>query len=169
MDRTRRITTAALMAAVAVVLLYLAQIAPTMRLSLIAIAGIAGALVVAEYGPVWGLMSFAAAGLLSLLLSPMSAWVYVVFFGWYPAAKCLIERLNQQIPEWILKLAAFLAAFLVLWFFLPQVLAEIMPKLAGLFWVLLLAGGGAFVLFDIALSGILSYYIRVLLPKIRRK
>lgn len=90
MDRTRRITTAALMAAVAVVLLYLAQIAPTMRLSLIAIAGIAGALVVAEYGPVWGLMSFAAAGLLSLLLSPMSAWVYVVFFGWYPAAKCLI-------------------------------------------------------------------------------
>lgn len=168
MERTRKITTAALMAAVAAVLLYLAQLAPTMRLALIALAGVAAALCTVQYGPLWGLLSFAATALLSLLTAPVPGWMYLVFFGWYPVAKSPIERLGSRWKEWLLKLAAFNAAFFVLWFLLPAVLAEVAPKLAGLFWVLFLGGNAAFVLYDIALSGALRYYIQALLPKIRK-
>ncbi len=157
------------MAALAIVLLYLAQLVPTMRLSLIALAGIAGALVTAEFGPVWGFLSFLAAAILAMLLSPVPGWLYLVFFGWYPTVKCWIERIPRGILRWITKLAAFNAAFLILWFFLPFVLTETVPKLAGLFWVLFLGGNIAFVLYDVALSGLLNYYIHTLLPKIRKR
>ncbi len=43
------------MTAVAVALIYLAQLVPTMKLSLIAVAGVAAAFIVAESGPVYGL------------------------------------------------------------------------------------------------------------------
>ena len=155
------------MAAVAAVLLYLAQVMPTVRLSLIAAAGIAGAVVTAQYGPVWGIMSFAAAALISLFTAPVSDWMYIAFFGWYPAVKSWIERLDRRF-EWPLKLAAFNAAFFVLWFLLPAVLAEMLPKLAGLFWVLFLGGNAAFVVYDFALSGLLRVLIQNLLPKIRK-
>lgn len=167
--KTKQITAAALMTAVAVALICLAQVVPTMKLSLTAVAGIAAALLVAEYGPVSGLLCYAASSVLSMLLAPASGWMYVVFFGWYPVVKCLIERINRQRIEWPLKLAAFNAAFFVLWFFLPAVLADLIPKLAGVFWPLFLCANAAFVLFDIGLSQLLNYYIRVILPKIRKK
>lgn len=167
--QTRKITAAALMTAVAVALIYFAQLVPTMKLSLIAVAGVAAAFIVAESGPVYGLLCYAASAILSMILAPASGWMYVVFFGWYPTVKCLIERLDRQAVEWPLKLAAFNAAFFVLWFLLPAVIADVMPKLADMFWVLFLCANAAFVLFDIGLSKLLSYYIRVILPKIRKK
>lgn len=157
------------MTAVAVVLVYLAQIVPTMKLSLVAMAGVAAAFIVAESGPLYGLLCYAASAILSMILAPSSGWMYVVFFGWYPAVKCLIERIDRQMIEWPLKLIAFNAAFSLLWFLLPAVLADVIPGLANMFWLLFLCANAAFVLFDIGLSKLLSYYIRVILPKIRKK
>lgn len=157
------------MTAVTVVLVYLAQIVPTMKLSLVAIAGVAAALIVAEHGPVYGMLCYAASSVLVMLLSPASGWLYVAFFGWYPTVKCLVERINRLTIEWICKLAAFNAAFLLLWFLLPAIFAEIVPKLANVFGILFLAGNVAFVVFDIGLSRLLTYYIRVILPKIQKK
>lgn len=157
------------MTAVAVALIYLAQVVPTMKLSLVAVAGVAAAFIVAESGPVYGLLCYAASAILSMILAPAAGWMYVIFFGWYPAAKCFIERIDRQIIEWPLKLAAFNAAFFILWFLLPAVLAEVMPKLANMFWALFLCANAAFILFDIGLSKLLSYYIRIILPKIRKR
>ena len=69
------------MTAVAVVLVYLAQIFPTMKLSLVAMAGVAAAFIVAESGPLYGLLCYAASAILSMILAPSSGWMYVVFFG----------------------------------------------------------------------------------------
>lgn len=157
------------MAALSIVFLILAAVVPTMRLSLIALSGIAAALLTAEFGPGTGLMCFVAVGILSMLFIPASGWVYVVFFGWYSVLKCVIERLKSRRLSWILKFLAFNAAFMVLWFLLPAVLTELLPKFSAHFWLLLLAGNAAFLLYDIALSGLLDYYIGVLLPKIRKK
>lgn len=157
------------MTAVAVVLVYLAQVVPTMKLSFVAVAGVAAAFIVAESGPVYGLLCYAASAILSVILAPASGWLYIVFFGWYPSVKCLIERLDRQVFEWPLKLAVFNIAFFILWVLLPTVLADVVPKLADMFLVLLLCANAAFVLFDIGLSKLLSYYIRVILPKIRKK
>jgi hypothetical protein len=166
---TRKLATAAMMAAVSVVMIYIAGVVPTMKLSLVAIAGVAAALTVAQSGPVYGLMTYGASAILALLLAPASAWMYVVFFGWYPAVKCWVERIDRRWVEWVLKFAAFNAAFFCLWFLLPAVLADVIPKIAQMFWPLFLGANAAFAVYDVGLSGILSYFITKILPKIRKR
>ena len=164
----KQLSAAAMMTAVSVVLLYLAQAAPTMKLSLTALSGVAAALLIARHGPVSGMLCYGASSILGLLLSPGSAWLYVVFFGWYPTVKCLVERTRSRVLEWILKLISFNAAFFLLWFLLPEVFADLLPEISGLFWILWPAGNIVFILFDLGLSQLLGYYIRTILSKIRK-
>jgi len=164
----KQLSAAAMMTAVSVVLLYLAQVAPTMKLSLTALSGVAAALLIARHGPMSGILCYGASSVLGLFLTPGSAWLYVVFFGWYPTVKCLVERLGRRAAEWTLKLLSFNAAFFLLWFLLPGVFAELLPEMTGLFWLLWPAGNIVFVLFDLGLSQLLGFYIRTILSKIKK-
>ena len=170
------IARSAVLVALALVFLFLTQAAPTMDLALIAAASICIALVVAEFGPAAGFLSYAAASVLSFLMFPGATLLFILFFGWYPILKCLLERIDRKTVEWIIKLLILNALYLVIWFLfnflftaMYDSLGEIVASSVFIFVMSAILVNTAFILYDVGLSRVLSYYIRVIMPKIRKK
>lgn len=168
MSKTRKLTAAALITAVSVVFVYFASISPTSKLALIGCAGIAVSLIVAESGPIYGLAVCVVTSIITILTVPAAGVIYAVLFGWYPSVKSIIEKLNKRVHEWCLKILVYSGAFAVLYLLFPKILSDTVPKFAPYIFILYFIGCAAFVLYDICLSMVISYYLRVIYPKIRK-
>ena len=164
--KTYRLALGSILTALCVVCMYFTQLLPTMRLALAALACLLMAVLVSETGPYYALIAYAAAGVLSVLLAPTLGWLFVGFFGWYPSAKCLIERLRSGAAQWSIKLACFLASAAALYFLVSGLVGTLFPRFAGMPLLLLAAGAVGFVLFDLALGKFIIWYIAFLRPKI---
>jgi hypothetical protein len=169
-NSTKRIAYSAMLSAVSVLLLYISSVAPTMRLGLVAMAGVLPAVIVIRFGVPTAFASYAAVSILALILLPdkLTAVLYIVLFGHYPMFKNLIERLRRMWLEWLLKLALFnvLAALLFLLnaLFLQLPLTGNIPGLnlpVGVIYIgLAAAGNAAFVVYDIGFSGLIAIIIK---------
>ncbi len=164
--KTFRLALGAIVLALCVVCMYLTQLLPTMRLALAALACLFMTVLAAETGPYYALIAYGAGSVLSLMLVPTLGWLFVGFFGWYPSAKALIERLHAKALQWAIKLACFLASFAALYFLVSGLAGLLFPRFAGLPLLLLAAGTAGFVLFDLVLSKFILWYIAFLRPKI---
>jgi len=87
------------------------------------------------------------------------ALVYILLFGHYPITKSLAERTGKPFLEWLIKLAVFNAALTAA----VLIFSALIYDLAGrelLLPVLYLVGNAAFVLYDMAFSGIVDMYLK---------
>jgi hypothetical protein len=158
--KTRSITISALLTALAVAFLYIAAVIPTGQLGVVAAASLFTAAAVIESGPVSAVFVFVASGALGAVVSPNKPLIllYALFPGYYPIVKCFAERLKRKAAVWLVKLAAFNAAFAVARLALGGLLlasVHIGHKTAVIF----LAGNAVFVLFDIGLTRLIGLYI----------
>ena len=160
----RALTRSAVLAALAAVLLYLGAVLPSGRLALTAVAGLAALSVMLDFGGKWALGVYAVSALLGLLLSPAKgcAILYAAFLGWYPALKCLIERVRPRAAQWAIKFALFNAAVLALYFLARAVLAEALSALSESLpvWLLWLGANAVFLAYDFGLTGLTRFYVR---------
>ncbi|MDL2273674.1 hypothetical protein LJC34_03905 [Oscillospiraceae bacterium OttesenSCG-928-G22] len=153
----KRIAALALLAAVSFVLVFLSAIAPTLRLALLAAAGLPAAAAVLLYRTRDGFLVYAVSGLLALLFLPFKATaiLFALFFGCYPVLKSLIERRRSLPIEWLLKLLFFNAILTILVLFFGALLTEVLTE-GVLLPILYLAGNAVFAVYDIGLTGLLS-------------
>lgn len=132
-----------------------------------ALAGLAGVMllpVALECGKSWAFGAYGVVSLLSFLLVPdmESKLLFVLFFGYYPILKLLLDRLKKGF-SWLLKLAVFNAAMvgsyalLLFVFGLEADAFELFGIQIPL--VFLLLGNGVFWLYDRVLSGFVVMYI----------
>ncbi|MDL2287794.1 hypothetical protein LJC32_00240 [Oscillospiraceae bacterium OttesenSCG-928-F05] len=174
--QTRQAATVAVLVAVAVALIAISSVLPTVRLAFSAVAGVCVAVAVMFFGLRAGALTYAAAGILSLMIAPAkgTAVFFIVFFGLYALLKSLIERLKKLWLEWVLKLAAFNGILALAVFFSEALLisdmlptAEALPFawLLPLLWVL---ANGVFVIYDIGLSQLLARLYRLLAPIVEK-
>ena len=156
-----RVALTAVLAAFSLLFLWGADVAPTGRLGLVAVAGLfpAGAVVSAGLGA--GALCYAGSGLLALLLlaDKGNGLLYLIFFGLYPLVKHLIERLHAFILEWICKLAFFNAIFVLCWLVLREFLLASLPPFLDQLWMICLAGNVVFVLYDYGFSKVIGFYV----------
>ena len=159
--RASRVALVGMVTALSLAFLYLSAISPTVRLGLVAVAGVfpAGAVISAGLGA--GFFCYAATGILGLLLLPGkgSAVLYLLFLGLWPMLKSLFERLSSRILEWVCKLAAFNAILAVLRFALGELLLPFLPPLLGQDWLLFFGGSVAFVIYDVGFSKLIALYV----------
>lgn len=163
--KTRRLTVCAFLCAMVVILLYLGSLIEVLDLSLCMIASLCCVFAMIEMGGGYPWMVFAVSGVLSMLLLPFpktAGLIYVLFMGWYPIVKAYFERLHRALA-WLVKLAVFNVAFLALmWLSVHVFVAEVPEtgiRLGGvLFW---LFGNATFVLYDVALTALITTYVRV--------
>ena len=89
---------------------------------------------------------------------------FASFFGYYPIIKALIERLNKLIIEWIIKILAGSIAFFIMYYFFTELFftAEIKFPFIALFIV----AAVVFVIYDIALSQFLDFYLKRIKPNL---
>ena len=180
--RTKKLTLGAMLAALGAVLLLFGSLFQVIDLSMAAIASFVCVIAVIELGSGWAWMIYGVVGVISVLLRPTSfaPWVYVAFLGYYPIIKEKIERLKKPV-SWALKMISFnvsLIACCVVAFFLimaepPKDIVEFFKMIPDFFNTQLgFAGAGTavaiglytfvnfvFVLYDIALTRLISTYI----------
>ena len=146
--------------ALGVILLYLGSIVEVVDISMAVIASLFCVLAVIEYGKGTPWMVFLVTAVLSLLLLPNKspAVYYAFFFGFYPILKAYFERLDK-VRAWIFKEITFnvcLAVMIVLikLLFMPSVSIPFM-----MYVIAVLLCEGVFVLYDIALTRLITFYM----------
>ncbi len=148
------------LAALSLLLLYLATMMPSGRIGMVAVAGLIPAAGVVSGGLATGFLSYGAAGILAFLLLPDKgcALLYAIFFGLYPMIKSLIERLGKLPLEYILKLAFFNVVLAILLFGFSAFLFPMLPKVLHQTIPVFLAGNVVFLVYDYGFSKLITFY-----------
>ncbi len=168
MSKSGKIALGGLLTALGVVLMFLTGLIPIGTYALPAIAGVLLIVAVIEIGAKWAWMIYAAVAVLSLLFAAdkEAALLYVLFFGYYPVLKSFLERISNKIFAWISKFAVFNVA-VVACFFLAVNFLQLPEESFTVFgiylpWVFLILGNVVFLIYDIALSGLVATYVEKL-------
>ncbi|MDD4414336.1 MAG: hypothetical protein PHR14_07295 [Oscillospiraceae bacterium] len=142
-----------------------------------ALPAIAGAVLipfVVEVGAKSAWMVYGSVALLSLLIAPdiEAKVLFINFFGYYPILKSLLERTSKRWLEWILKLLVFntsiILSFLLLIFVFNLEFEMLVIGGVNLVYIMLAFGNIVFVIYDFALTNVISMYMRVLHPRIKK-
>ena len=159
--RTKCLTVSALLAALGVVLLALGSLLDTLDLSVAALASFFCVYAVIELrgGYPW-MVWVVTSGLAFLLLPQKSPALFYFFLGFYPILKEKIEKL-PRLAAWVVKLAwlhvAGALAFLGFHYLLaPGAALESRVWMLVLFYVAVVF---CFVLYDIALTRLITFYL----------
>ena len=169
-ERTKKVALCAMLSALGVVVLYLGSLIEVIDISMAVIASLFAVVAVIEYGHLAPWAVYAATGILSAVLLPskLPAVMYIVFFGFYPIVKEKIEKIRYRFVGWIVKEIVFNVCLISLmliakWFMLDP---EGMLVFEVIFFGL---ANVTFVLYDIALTRLISVYIFRLIRKFRFK
>lgn len=165
-----RVALGGVLTALSLLLLYLAALAPSGRLGVVALAGLVPAVGVISGGLATGIFCYAACGILGLLLLPDKgcALMYMILLGLYPVLKSLIERLRNLVLELALKLVFFNAVLSVLVFGFSTLLFPFLPQLLQKPLLIYLVGNAVFLVYDFGISKLLTYYAARLRPAARK-
>ena len=156
---TKRLTLCAVLTARGVVVLSLGSLLEVLDLSAAALAGMLVVIVVIEVGGPWPWLVWAATGFISLLLPLKTAAVfYLIFAGYYPILKEKIEKLRSRLLRWAIKLF-FMNAALTLVILVTSYVLTLPDAALDWTWLLYLLGNIAFVLFDIAMTRLITLYL----------
>ena len=167
---TKYLTVSAMLVALGVILLGLGSLINTLDLTVAALASILCVWAVIEMGKTYAWMIWLVTSFLSLLLLPQKTpGCFYLFIGLYPILKEQLERLPRAV-EWVLKIVIFHAMIALCWL----VLRIFVPEEAALeFGWLLLATYAlvlvAFLLYDYALTKLISFYLQKLQKRIGLK
>ena len=168
--RTKYLTVSAMLAALGVILLGLGSLINTLDLTVAALASILCVWAVIEMGKTYAWMIWLVTSFLAILLLPQKTpGCFYLFIGLYPILKERLERLPRAM-EWVLKIVIFHAMIALCWL----VLRIFVPGEAALeFGWLLLATYAlvlvAFLLYDYALTKLISFYLQKLQKRIGLK
>lgn len=152
----------AILGALAVILVYLASMAPTGRWGIVALAGLLPAAAVISVGLRAGFLCWAGASILSLLLAPdkFCALLFTALFGLYPMVKSAAEKPRKRFLEYTVKLLFFNAVFTGLYLtMMGSMLDSLPPVLGDSLWALYPAANIVFVLYDYGFSQLIAVYI----------
>lgn len=159
-----------ILAALSLVLLYLAAIMPSGRMAMVAVAGLVPAAGVVSGGLATGFLCYGAAGILGFLLLPDKgcALLYAILFGLYPMVKSLVERIGKILPEILLKLVFFNAVLSLLLFGFSTLLFPFLPELLRRSIWLYPVGNAVFLIYDFGFSKLITYYAARIRPAARK-
>ncbi len=165
--RTRRLSLGAVLAALSVVILWLGAVIEVLDLTTAAMASLLVVFAVLEVGGAFPWMLWGVTSALSLLILPtkFAALVYLLFAGIYPMMKAIFER-RHYILAWILKFSFFNTALMLL-ILLSTVVLGLPDTDLGFTAAVFLIANAVFVIYDIALSRLILFYLFKLRPRIR--
>jgi len=158
-----QISLGAMFSTLSLIVLYLAAILPSGRISLYFLSSIFVAALLVEDQPVMALISFGVVSGLGVLIVPDLSIVlpYVFLFGHYGIGKYYIEKLRDKVVAFILKMLYFDVGLTAIFFLAYHVLmGELFDALPP--WALVAVAQVVFVVYDFLYSKITLFYVRVI-------
>ena len=175
MRGTKKLTLSAMLVALGVIFLGIGALLEVLDISMAVIASLCVIIAIIEYGKGTPWMVYAAISVLSFLLIPnkLPSIFFTLFFGFYPILKEKLEK-RKPIVRWIFKELIFnvcLAAIMLIYFLLFfQGLSLNVP--ISLPWIIAIAVvlcEGIFILYDIALTRMITFYVIHLRKRLKLK
>ena len=138
-----------------------------------AITGLLTMMLVIELNVKWAFTAYIAASVLIFIFAePESKLMYICLFGYYPIVKALIERIDKPVIEWILKLAVFNVAAILIYAVFAGMFGISLEDFNTLgkygAYIFLAMGNLVFVLYDITVSRLSGTYIYRIHPKVKK-
>lgn len=157
---SKQLTLGAMLSVLTIITLYSSAIFATIEFTILGLASLLMAIAVMETGRKTSLLVYISSSLVGLLFVPNKSIVfgYVLFMGYYPILKHIIEARKTLALEWFLKILTFNATLMLNYLFLIQFIPidlDIPLPLNGAFMLAQVV----FVIYDITLTAIIGYYI----------
>ena len=170
-----RMALSGMLSALIVAVLYFAGISEVASLSVLAVAGVILCVCVYECGMKFAVSAYAATSFLSFIVcaDKVTAGMYVICFGLYSVLKSLAETyIRCRVLEWTVKLLFFNLSLVLMLLGARFLLLDIgiLKDLPG--WAWALGWGvlnGVFLIYDVALTRLMTFYIFRLRQKLFRK
>ena len=163
MRQSSKTAVCAMVAALSVVVMMLTVI-PVLTYTAPAFAGLLLIIIVIEIDKKWAVGVYAAVSALGLLIATdkEAAVMYLVFFGYYPIIKAILESKLPRWAELVIKFLLFNAAMVGCYFILIKVFGMPMDDMNELGkygpLILLAMGNVVFLLYDFALTKLVIVY-----------
>ena len=165
------------MSALALSLMFVMGMIPSFEYISPAISGMFIWVIRRHLGVKYGMVSYLAVGVLSLLLVPNyeATMMYIFLLGYYPIVRDYLQKIKLKVLQWIVKLAVYaipsMGAYMVLvhLFGMEYLLedANDFGKYGSL--VLLGLGAVAFILYDTFIGLLEPFYDKIIVPKIQKR
>jgi hypothetical protein len=152
----------AVFSAFSLVMLYIACVVPSGLWGLVAVAGLGPLAVVASIGVREGLLCWAGSSILAFLLLPdkFCAMLFVLLFGVYPIVKSVAEKTRSVWKSVLIKLGFFNLSVSVLFLTMGALMTAALPDIAeGKLWLIYLGGNIIFLVYDLGLNRLISFYL----------
>lgn len=165
-----------IISALGVIVMYLSLI-PSLAYAVPAVAGLLIWTISEQINIKWACLSFITVSVLSFMLVPeIEANLFLVmFFGYYPTLRALLDKIKIKPVGYILRLVIFNVAVVGAYNIMVAITSseEMLEGLEafGQYAIFILWGIGnvAFILFDLCLDTIKAGYIKLLKPKLNSK
>ncbi len=163
-----------IISALAVLMMFFTGIFPFATYALPALSGLLLVVIVIDHGLKWAWCVYAAISVLVILITPdrEAAAMFVLFFGYYPILKSILERTRHRVLEYVIKFIIFNVAMVVSYLLIIHVLGipDILEEFGELgkygVWIMLGLGNIVFILYDITISRLIYLYTGWLKPKL---
>lgn len=159
-----------MLSALGVVILYVASLIEVLDVALAVIASLLCVVAVIEYGKGAPWLVFSVTAVLSLVLLPQKspAIMYAFFFGFYPILKEKYEKM-KPVTAWICKEITFNVSLIPVYFAMKLLVMGSATFPIELYIITLVLCEAVFVLYDIALTRLISFYVFKLRQRFRFK
>ncbi|MEX1307385.1 MAG: hypothetical protein AB1Z19_02565 [Eubacteriales bacterium] len=150
-----------MMAAFALLFIYLAGILPTARMGMYAIASLFSIALCMEQRTAYAIILYFAVSALSFLILPNTLMVvpYILFFGYYGIAKYHIESIKDKLLAFALKLMVFNIGLILNYFLAKNMfLVNVPDAIKNSFWLFLGLAQLAFLAYDYIFSKMAELY-----------
>ncbi len=152
-------------AALSIVLMIISGVTVSLEYAIPMITGALLMMLVVEFGKSFAVVIYIAVSIISMLLlgNKEPAIMYLMFFGYYPIIKSILENRLKGIFCWIIKYFIFNVSIISSYFVVTKVFMISFDDIKefGKFAlpILLLAGNVLFFMYDILLTRLVSMYI----------
>ena len=164
---TKTIATCSLLASIGVLILYIGSVFEVMDISVSVIASFSVIIAVIEFGGFYPWLVYAVISLLSFILLPQKspALFFSLFAGVYPILKEKIEKKRLVALGWTLKAALFCVCMALIYLLAKLIAVDLSFGIPIAVTGIILAA--TFVLYDLALTKIITAYILVWRKKLK--
>lgn len=159
-----------MLSALGVILLYVGSVIQVADLSMAVLASLLCVFAVIEYGKTAPWLVFGVTSVLSLVLLPQKtpAVVYTLFFGFYPILKERFEKFDR-IRCIVFKELVFNAALIVILLAMKLLFLEFTDIPFMLYLIAIVLCEAVFLVYDFALTRLISLYVYKLRKRFRIK
>lgn len=165
MKQSSKCALGGIVAALSLVMMISVAIIPFLTYALPAAAGLLIVIIVMEIDKKWAFGVYCTVAILGMLLVPDKevAVMYLAFFGYYPILKAVTESKLPAAIGWMVKVASFVGTMVISYFLMIKFMGVTIDEVdeIGIIAIPLLLGLGtfAFVIYDIALTKLITLYI----------